>query len=777
MEKITRFKNRERAARVVMVEDSYEKGCMHTSNILPVGYVRSLVNYRQHSDGTTLRPRDGYQPLETPVELATSAVLVPPHAVFYGVVTDADGTEYYTDIAIGFGTESGGHYSAATSWVSFKSPFDSAENIQPDWTMTGTRLIKALTYENLTLQGMQLTSLQKPLYGIHSGRLYAFVNTDGGPFRLSVLRITEDETLGWQAYFSTVAPKEPGMSEAVGTGFNMLLDQPYSFANSEIGYLDVLGIVPYTTDQTELLLSANLGEEVLFELFYRYETGVKYRVKWQYRAVDSNQWEYLIKYTDGTYQDGEPITVSFITKDPRFTMRVYIAPDDPAGEPDPIDPTYLHVMPYPLYTTGEDQVNRNGQLNYDLGTATGIASNGSCLILYGVEGAENTVFFSDLRDPSYFPFPYNTDILDDKVISVHRYLGNLLVATTSALHLLIGGPMPMQMSRVTLQENLGIADFDRHSVQVIRNLVFYRANDQFYLLTPKSNAAKPSDVSVAPISTPIQDLLSGMSPRIERVVQLLYGWDEIQDTRHIELKDLYNYTEGASVRNCFVFALGERLFEFCMVYDTMTRTWLYETLEVNHTLVPYRVSSIHSTLRYGTYLADGKLLLHKLRSVPDVKVDDFPLLAGERLYKNYQLLDTGSRDHGEYHKKRYRELQYIINNRGKELLQFLSEVSLDGANRQGYSRFISRHVTDPQSEDYGLIYMEREEIPNGEVAGQSLLDLWELDTSMFPDLDKVKIRFKISGKGYYPRLVLVSRNESDFELLSNAWVFRAMNAR
>jgi hypothetical protein len=54
---------------------------------------------------------------------------------------------------------------------------------------------------------------------------------------------------------------------------------------------------------------------------------------------------------------------------------------------------------------------------------------------------------------------------------------------------------------------------------------------------------------------------------------------------------------------------------------------------------------------------------------------------------------------------------------------------------------------------------------------------WQLDVSSLTEPAVVKVRFKVSGKGYSPRLVLVSLNLVPYELLGFNWVFRTMNAR
>ena len=56
-------------------------------------------------------------------------------------------------------------------------------------------------------------------------------------------------------------------------------------------------------------------------------------------------------------------------------------------------------------------------------------------------------------------------------------------------------------------------------------------------------------------------------------------------------------------------------------------------------------------------------------------------------------------------------------------------------------------------------------------------DTWELDMSLFPEMTLWKVRIPVSGKGYTPRFLLVSRNEKAYELLNHNWVFREMYSR
>jgi len=147
------------------------------------------------------------------------------------------------------------------------------------------------------------------------------------------------------------------------------------------------------------------------------------------------------------------------------------------------------------------------------------------------------------------------------------------------------------------------------------------------------------------------------------------------------------------------------------------------------------------------------------------------------LLGNFQILDTGNRDHNVYMEKRYKEIQFMISNDTSNVLNFYLEFFLDARRRQTPTRFVIEKNLDINSEDYGTIYVTEEDDPNIVVANEAELGFWELDLSEFPQIDVVKVIFRISGKGHYPRFVLVSRNQDPYRLLNYSWVYRSMNAR
>jgi hypothetical protein len=56
-------------------------------------------------------------------------------------------------------------------------------------------------------------------------------------------------------------------------------------------------------------------------------------------------------------------------------------------------------------------------------------------------------------------------------------------------------------------------------------------------------------------------------------------------------------------------------------------------------------------------------------------------------------------------------------------------------------------------------------------------DRWILNQSAFPGKTLWKIRMPISGKGFTPRVIMLSTNEADYEILGHAWAYRTMHGR
>ena len=195
--------------------------------------------------------------------------------------------------------------------------------------------------------------------------------------------------------------------------------------------------------------------------------------------------------------------------------------------------------------------------------------------------------------------------------------------------------------------------------------------------------------------------------------------------------------------------------------------------------------------------------------------------------KNYQYIDTGYREHESDFKKRYRELQFKINNFAQLDLTFYTQFWLDGHLRQNEANYTINQVVDRDDPRFGVITYDRtfeynptspysyeydpewgsdedllkryagHQIPGSTILGTvPLLEddqgnrylhnptetevdrlMWKLDVSEFPETVFWKTRFPVSGKGYVPRLKMLNTDQEEFELLNISWVYRSLYSR
>jgi hypothetical protein len=195
------------------------------------------------------------------------------------------------------------------------------------------------------------------------------------------------------------------------------------------------------------------------------------------------------------------------------------------------------------------------------------------------------------------------------------------------------------------------------------------------------------------------------------------------------------------------------------------------------------------SVAFSLYMDD-----YSLPEIPDVTEDPGdPIVITDPLvkafrnvhhFKNYQFLDTGYRKHNPEYKKRYRECQFRLNNVSQKQQHFYTAFLIDGDRRRSFMKYNLQHNIDPEDPEYGLITMVPEWVdptivPGVTVLGKETSDVnaWQLDVSTFPDRSLWKVRIPVSGKGYAPRLQLLSKSEQAYELLSITWVARMLNSR
>lgn len=324
---------------------------------------------------------------------------------------------------------------------------------------------------------------------------------------------------------------------------------------------------------------------------------------------------------------------------------------------------------------------------------------------------------------------------------------------------------------------------------------------------------------LAPISTPIIELFNGFSANFSTFLHELYSFKY-----YYRLIDYYNFLDYENVHNVYVFRMYDEdldeekygYFHFDLIYNTTDRTWKIYTYQTAHKIFPYQFDAARSgvfafTDVYKTpvsgsnmniYARDIQLLRFDVHNSKDFyvpsenvyEVVNNPLEALRSLtlsdidqyyFKNYQLLDTGYRNDQYHTNKRYRELQFQINNLDYMKLDFGLDFLIDGDKRKTFMMYDTQQVVDITNTRYGTVYIEPVPVMNipeddyniipDEIAFRA--NHWTLDESLFPEVNLWKIRITVSGKGKAPRIRFASYNETRFEITNINWVYRMMYMR
>lgn len=786
-----------------------------------------------------------------------------------------------------------------------------------------------------------------------------------GPFRLRAnFRIKYDRPIyaylgGIQEYTftksgneframpKTIEAKQPKISEATAIGFNMLHANPYSFSNTEGIVLQPLGIMPYKVKSAqEILMSANLGEEIEFECIYEYEKGAKYYVKWEYLPLTVGP----LREPTVLYESNKPFAAGTRVKqivkanDEKFSLRVTMYPEKDGKK----DEATARVVLYPVYEVGNGYLKDISSHQYDLHNARGIGKYKTMLSLWGVPGADTTLFFSDIDDVSYFPFPNNIVSFNHKVLGTHEYMGGLLVITTDSIYV-IEGDQPKDFVVTEIYQGLKFTPEDVESLKVIKNMIFIRSGNNYYSIIPNTYTGELSDVKLHTISAPIKELTSDWDEFLKFLSTSVYNLD-LEWTRRTKVTqyDFFNYiSKDDTIKNVYRFVIHEdqvgadkRLryqIDVVLNFHTDKGIWTLETInlpfsecvayknkiytsfstsfgEETKTYIQeleYKNSSrkdYYNTTAFGYYDNDiqtsreetalqelpdtyedvvervidgdtivtkelGTIRFHYVDAPEDtteseefgpeatqIIKDFFPVgskvtleFEGDRTDKygrvlawlfneegklaqlhlaeqggvksiyafgvrkysdevyeaveesiknkvglwatydgeleiiytmktsdilpNYQVMDTGNKNHDPYLTKRYREFQFQISNRSTDALVWFNRFYINSRPMQDFRSYELYHEKDPAHPDYGTITVIPIDESNLLSEAATFLNYWKLGENAFPELDIVRIRFKLSGKGTYPRLLMISKNEADYDFIGYSWIMRQMNYR
>ena len=873
MASIGAFKSYQRSPRQLDVEENYARGISYTDSPQVEGFCKALVNFDMKDKGQIIIPRPGYRNLHTSQQdamahtqkvhhigrtIITNPVTNEDESVQYVFTTGDDTETEYTDfnnaatlleaVFVPEEDDATSMFTPAPHVVPATEEFLIRRNVRS----VPARLHNVSLSQDDTFRQSKYNPVYTRLNGItilpvkYTVSDAEEVDPDVVKYGFAKMILAKNEGAATTNALEFIEPKEITPTTAVNYGYNMLAEAPYTFvdqinASVGAGYLIMQGIAPYAEPAcTNLKFNAKVGEWLTFRLYADFHDTVdEFVFRWEIRDLQSedvtvyenqlttaNSYKYVAGTTNAAVNQLDSSSFIKLTLQPPYkqfgvTVIAYLVAD--RTEP-------IQVMTLGSYSMTADSPGSTQGITprtYPLNTATDMCTWRQRVVLWGVTGAPNIVFMSDTNDPSYFPYPNNALLFDEEVISCVPYLGNLLVFTQVQLYKVTIGQDGASFKTEVIQEKLMLSAFDKETILLVQNMVYFKNGNQFYMVVPRTSAAQPGALQLAPISTPISYLLDHFDTEIQDLVWKLYNpYDSsryphtTENTKYaLRLQDYHNYVDAAIVRNVYKYELVIKdittgaveavilTFDFLLNYDAAMRIWTTYITQGNDTrMLPYRQTVAEAPVFVQIRNTTTALYYDFIKPDTTRIVDNAPISSAlfiqSRVFKNYQLLDTGYRDQRSTHKKRYREFNFSINMVDQLTLQFGASFMLDDQVRKELYAYEPRQITDVNSAEYGYIYVDRVYADPLIAAGATVLDddtpeapaipgeyvviddtimiqssKWVLDVSKLAPVSSTKVKMAISGKGYVPRIILVSFNEAQYELLRHVWVYRTMNAR
>jgi len=799
------YKQYKRQTRTQLTEEKFNLGINFTSAPLTEGYQSMLVNYDQKSDGNILKPRAGLHVVKAGLGCAFDAS---QYMICAGKACVEEDNTYNRQIIIGKPTTA---VAGTALYSGTLQALTVSENEIADTATTGS--IKDITCHPLNrddsvgyfrkpdaaqIHGMVLNNTS---YIARQVGTYAYGNSYYCFRAPNTLTYTKYNAVSKKQEFNDVAVRALTPKEAVSGGYNMLAANPYIFANTAGDALQFFGILPYDAFGN-LKMSPQLNETVHYKCFYQAAVADAYKFIWEWKEPTSETWNLIqVTYAAMTELPVLEASLSSPVKDILFRISAYKKMEDTTYN-STVDKIMTVGFTFNRETFGST-ANIDVQ-SYDLSTCSGMTYWQNRLIVYGVTKNPTILFTSDINNPGYFPYPNGVDTFDEPIVYVTPFLDNLLVFTATKLILLTLTADGISWTKKTIQGNLSINDWDIHLIKVVKNMVFFKSGNYYYMVVPRATSTT-GELTIAPISKNIETFLDNFQENIASIVDLMYAYNS-----SLTLTHYYNFLDFEDMHNVYVFAIENAdsmkavYLNVDLLYSTITRAWRVHIYESQNILIPYRQDAtkkgtLMSLFHYTWNGSNGTgVQFHEFTETQasDVYIPNYLVLTGGTVtdptelftavhqYKNFQLLDTGYREHYTDYNKRYRELQLKFNNTSQKALHFMTEFTIDGDARKTFYKQEYTYETDPLKENYGVITLERVPIDEQVLPGSTILaeneqdiNAWTLDSSVFPENLLCKVRIPVSGKGYAPKFRLLSLTEEQYELLNITWVFRLMYSR
>lgn len=389
----------------------------------------------------------------------------------------------------------------------------------------------------------------------------------GKPYRGSPISLTQDINTTIEANFDaedniknnskfadisyghfSIEPKALTPGEAALWGYNMLSNTPYTFEcintpGTQTAALTGV-ILKQAGDNSKVLLKPVVNTPGSLEIYYQsdrsyFEQGlipgttdsIAFQLSIEYKNPADDWRELKVFTTEETtlaLSTGVPIRVPFTGADEITLVRVTLRDLSnqvkvPNASNTAVDEVYLtvsQIITTLSYTKDTTKVEPSPEV-YDLGSATGMTYWKGRLVLWGVLNAENMLFMSEPNEPEYFAYPNGVDIFEENVVHVVAYSDALVVFTSTKLWRIDLNADGLSWTKTLLQQNLRIVDKDIPYITILKNMLFFKSDKQFYMLVP-SKTSTVGELTIAPISKAIKDFLINPFAAIRDITKTVY---------------------------------------------------------------------------------------------------------------------------------------------------------------------------------------------------------------------------------------------------------------
>jgi hypothetical protein len=867
------YKQYTRDQRRSTLESDLSKGMMSSTGAMQEGYLKSFVNCRYEKETLAITPRPGLRlsgvvfpnsSSAAPLDFRSDDITIKDskqcvedgvtyNQIILGKLDDEDPTKGLIWVL----TSSAFLDQTPLEFTSdYTAPVTFASYLTPDAAHTCYFYsVDTPSIHNVFLTDDVHKRIEFPVGSFAYGNHYYFIGEDSHGNK-GMFRTFFDTSLNPPRYsFEVVDAKDLSVSEAVAYGYNMLLGNgAYTFTDKHSASLmEFDGILPYDRSTGSLLMYPKKNQPVRFRCYYDAPDNTAYKIVWEWRETTSADWTMIQQYTR-TLTDGVTLECDF--KPPAVDMMVRVVAYRSGND----DVEKAIVVGFDFSRENYGTARPLEQKVYDLMTATGMEKWKDRLALWGLPEDPTILFLGDYNEPSYFPYPNNIITFDEPIIYAIEFMDNLVVFTTSRIYQVSVADDGSSWKTTVLQSHLSIDPWDKHLIQTVRNMLYFKSGNYYYMMVPKAQSLT-GELTLAPITTPITSFFDTFSVSVQELLQYTYGF-----TGNYELLTYYNFLDYEDVHNIYAYKFDDSysIMHFDVIYNTVDRTWKVWIYESPNLMYPIKQEATRSGLLASTsliqacdivnnsqirvdrivqifcwdkmlvrscyipeqgvitYDSDGgtarieSRLLHFNENAASIQDHLLTLdpstgyIDGHTLYlqdsddyyigyskhnilqivrgvydsqdeyytfRNYQFIDTGYRDDDIHTKKRYREIQLLINNLDKKNMQFGMDYVLDGAPRRIFYKYDVAQTIDEFDPEYGVVYIDSTPYMETELNNIDLTNQWTLDQDLIPEVALWKVRVAVSGKGYAPRLRLYSRNEKRFELLSVNWISKLMNMR